>query len=124
MKDNRPVNLDISTIKFPLAAITSITHRITGVILLIGFGFLLYLLQLSLESESGFVLVQELLSGLIVRLLTWAVMACLIYHFLAGCKHLLMDLGIGETNEDAQIGAGLVVVFSVVGVLIAGVWIW
>ena len=124
MKDNRPVNLDISTIKFPLAAITSIIHRITGVILLIGFGFLLYLLQLSLESESGFVLVQELLSGLIVKLLTWAVIACLIYHFIAGCKHLLMDLGIGETNEGAQIGAGLVVVFSAVGILIAGVWIW
>ena len=124
MKDNRPVNLDISTIKFPLAAITSITHRITGVILLIGFGFLLYLLQLSLESESGFVLVQELLSGLIVKLLTWAVIACLIYHFIAGCKHLLMDLGIGETNEGAQIGSRLVVVFSAVGILIAGVWIW
>ena len=124
MKDNRPVNLDISTIKFPLAAITSITHRITGVILLIGFGFLLYLLQLSLESESGFVLVQELLSGLIVKLLTWAVIACLIYHFIAGCKHLLMDLGIGETNEGAQIGSLLVVVFSAVGILIAGVWIW
>ena len=124
MKDNRPVNLDISTIKFPLAAITSIIHRITGVILLIGFGFLLYLLQLSLESESGFVLVQELLSGLIVKLLTWAVIACLIYHFIAGCKHLLMDLGIGETNEGAQIGSWLVVVFSTVGILIAGVWIW
>ncbi len=124
MKDNRPVNLDISTIKFPLAAITSITHRITGVILLIGFGFLLYLLQLSLESESGFVLVQELLSGLIVKLLTWAVIACLIYHFIAGCKHLLMDLGIGETNEGAQIGSWLVVAFSAVGILIAGVWIW
>ena len=124
MKDNRPENLDISTIKFPLAAITSITHRITGVILLIGFGFLLYLLQLSLESESGFVLVQELLSGLIVKLLTWAVIACLIYHFIAGCKHLLMDLGIGETNEGAQIGSWLVVVFSAVGILIAGVWIW
>tara|TARA_Y100000780_G_scaffold65556_1_gene58205 strand:+ start:299 stop:673 length:375 start_codon:yes stop_codon:yes gene_type:complete len=124
VKDNRPVNLDISTIKFPLAAITSITHRITGVILLIGFGFLLYLLQLSLESESGFVLVQELLSGLIVKLLTWAVIACLIYHFIAGCKHLLMDLGIGETNEGAQIGSWLVVAFSAVGILIAGVWIW
>ena len=124
MKDNRPVNLDISTIKFPLAAITSLIHRITGVILLIGFGFLLYLLQLSLESESGFVLVQELLSGLIVKLLTWAVIACLIYHFIAGCKHLLMDLGIGETNEGAQIGSWLVVAFSAVGILIAGVWIW
>ena len=124
MKDNRPVNLDISTIKFPLAAITSIIHRITGVILFIGFGFLLYLLQLSLESETGFVLVQELLSGLIVKLLTWAVIACLIYHFIAGCKHLLLDLGIGETNEGAQIGSWLVVAFSAVGILIAGVWIW
>jgi len=124
VKDNRPVNLDIRTIKFPLAAITSLVHRITGVILVIGFGLLLYLLQLSLESESGFVLVQELLSGHIVKFLTWAVLACLIYHFSAGCKHLLMDLGIGETNECAQIGSGLVVAFSAVGILIAGVWIW
>ncbi|MDA8602687.1 succinate dehydrogenase, cytochrome b556 subunit, partial [Gammaproteobacteria bacterium] len=36
MKDTRPVNIDLTTIRFPLTAILSITHRITGVIIFVG----------------------------------------------------------------------------------------
>ena len=53
-KNDRPVNLDLSTIKLPLAAITSITHRISGVIMFAGIGILLWMLELSLSGEAGF----------------------------------------------------------------------
>ena len=53
MKTDRPINLALTTFKYPLAALASITHRITGVLLFVGIAFLLYLLDQSLTSAQG-----------------------------------------------------------------------
>lgn len=124
MKDNRPVNLDITTIKFPLAAITSILHRISGIALFFGVAVLLYLLQLSLESEAGFSRATELLDATLMKLLVWGVLAAVLYHLIAGIKHLITDLGVGESREGARTGAVVVLVCALVAFVIAGVWIW
>ena len=42
MKTDRPINLSLTKFSFPLAAIASITHRITGILLFVGIAFLLY----------------------------------------------------------------------------------
>ncbi len=49
---------------------------------------MLYLLELSLQSESGFALVLELLDNVIVKFAAWAVLSGLLYHLIAGIKHL------------------------------------
>ncbi len=124
MKDNRPVNLNLLSIRFPLAAIASILHRISGVALFIGIAGLLYLLDLSLDSAAGFALVETILEGAIARIALWLVLCALAYHFVAGIKHLLMDLGIGETKEGAKMGATLVFAVAVLLFALAGTWIW
>lgn len=53
-----------------------------------------------------------------------AVVAGLIYHSLAGVKHLVADFGVGETMEGGVLGARIVIALSVVLILLAGVWIW
>ena len=124
MKKRRPVNLDIGTIQLPLAALTSITHRITGVVLFGGLAVLLYLFNLSLTGEGGFKEVQALMANMLVKLVVWLVLSAFAYHLIAGCKHLLLDLGIGETKEAGPTGAKLVVVISVVMAVLLGVWLW
>jgi succinate dehydrogenase / fumarate reductase cytochrome b subunit len=124
VKDNRPVNIDFRTLRLPLPAITSILHRISGAFIFVGIAVLLYLLDTSLSSDAGFRLVGELLDNLLVKLLVWAILAGLAYHLVAGIKHLLMDLGIGETLEGAQLGARLVIAVSAVLIVLAGVWVW
>ena len=99
VKDTRPVNLDLTTVKFPLPAITSIFHRISGVALFFSIGVVLYLLQLSLESEAGFERVTELFRATPVKLMVWLILTGLLYHLIAGIKHLLMDWGLGESRE-------------------------
>ena len=66
----------------------------------------------------------ECLDSVIAKLIVWGVLAALIYHSLAGIKHLIMDFGIGETMEGGVTGARIVIVLSIVLVLLAGVWIW
>jgi len=124
VKDNRPVNLDFTTFKLPLPAITSILHRVSGGVLFVGVAILLYLLDTSLESAEGFATVSEWLGNPLVKLITWAVVAALIYHLLAGIKHLVMDLGIGETLDGAVLGARIVIALAAIGIILAGVWIW
>lgn len=124
MTDKRPVNLDIGTIDLPLPALASITHRITGVILVAGAAVLLWLLDESLASEEGFNTVKTLADSFLVKLMVWGVLSALIYHSVAGIKHLIMDLGIGETLEGGQTGAKIVIAVSGVLIILAGLMIW
>ncbi len=124
VKDNRPINLDFTTLRLPLPAITSILHRISGVFIFAGIAVLLWLLAESLASEQGFINVQQWLDTFWVKLLVWSVLAGLLYHLIAGIRHLLMDMDIGETLEGGRMGAKLVVIFSVLAIVLAGVWLW
>lgn len=124
MTEKRPVNLDIGTIKLPITAYVSILHRASGVALIGAIAILLGLLSYSLKSAEDFASVQACLASLPMKLLMWAVLAAFIYHLFAGIKHLIMDMGIGETLEGGKLGAMLVLVFVAIGVVLAGVWVW
>ena len=124
VKDNRPVNLDIGTMRLPITAWASITHRASGVFLFVGTAILMWMLDASLKSPESFAALQECMSGPVAKLVIWAVVSGLIYHSLAGIKHLVMDFGIGETMEGGVTGARIVFALSVVLILIAGAWIW
>jgi succinate dehydrogenase / fumarate reductase, cytochrome b subunit len=123
-KTKRPVNLDFQTIRFPMPAISSILHRISGVFIFAGVFVLLWLLSESLSSEQGFLRVQDWMDTLWVKLLVWAVLAGLLYHLVAGIKHLLMDMGIGETLPGVVLSSRLVLLVSAVAIILAGVWLW
>ncbi|MGM0912797.1 MAG: succinate dehydrogenase, cytochrome b556 subunit [Pseudomonadota bacterium] len=125
MNSKRPVNLDLSTIQFPLPALTSIAHRITGVILFIGLIFAFWALSTSLSSPAGFVAVSDALAGnFLAKLIAWGLLSALAFHFVAGIKHLLMDMDIGVTLEGGHKKAQITVVVSAVLIILAGVWVW
>jgi succinate dehydrogenase / fumarate reductase cytochrome b subunit len=124
VKDNRPVNLDFTTFNLPLPAVTSIMHRISGGALFFGVAVLLFLLDASLESEEGFAMVSSWLDNPLIKLLVWAIVTALLYHLLAGIRHLIMDLGIGESLKGGVLGARLVIGLALVSAALAGVWIW
>lgn len=84
----------------------------------------MWLFNESLSSEQGFNNVAMWMDNLIVKLLLWAVISGLLYHFIAGIKHLLMDIGIGESLEGGRTGAKLVIAFSAISIVLTGVWLW
>lgn len=125
VKQQRPVNLDLSTIQFPITAIASILHRVSGVIMFVALGILLWLLGLSLSSEDGFVQAATIMSGFIAKFILWGILTALAYHVCAGIRHLLMDFGyLDETFASGRRSA--VVSFVATGVLsiLAGVLVW
>lgn len=108
----------------PITAWASITHRASGVFLFVGVAVLIYLLDLSLSSPEDFALAKESLQTPLAKFVLWAVLAGLAYHTCAGVKHLIMDMGIGETMEGGVLGARLVIVSSAILIILAGVWVW
>ncbi|MFC3608963.1 succinate dehydrogenase, cytochrome b556 subunit [Stutzerimonas tarimensis] len=124
MKSQRPVNLDLRTIKLPITAYTSILHRISGVILFVGVALMLFALDASLSSPEGFEQVRDVMGNPLVKLITWGLLSALLYHLVAGIRHLIMDSGHGETLEGGKLGSKIVLIVSAVLIVLAGVWVW
>ena len=66
----------------------------------------------------------EWISGGLFKFVLWAILSGLIYHSVAGVKHLVADFGIGETLEGGILAARLVIAVSAVLIILAGIWIW
>lgn len=92
--------------------------------LFLGLGLLLYALEMSLASRSSFASLQEMLALPSVRFFVWLVLSALIYHFVAGIKHLLMDVDIGDGKESGRLGAILTLIVSFALIIATGVWLW
>ena len=126
MRTERPVFLSVLPNKFhwPLTAYASIAHRFTGVGLFVGIGFLLWLLDLALSSESGFADAGRVMSLPLAKLTVLFVLANLIYHILAGIKHMFMDFHVGDSFEAASASAWIVFALTFFGVAAVGMWLW
>lgn len=124
MHKKKPVNLNLMTIRFPITAIVSILHRISGVILFLVIPGLLAILSLSLRSQYDFNNLVITLQAPSVKFVTFLILAALVYHLIAGIRHLIMDLGFGEEKQSGKIGARIVLVISVVIIAVIGAWLW
>lgn len=124
VKKPRPVNLDLQTIRFPLTAIASILHRVSGVITFVSIAILLWLLNLSLSSPEGFTSAVSITDSFFVKFILWGVLTALFYHIVLGIRHLLMDLGYFEEMDTGI--ASTKISFAIVAVLavFAGGLVW
>ena len=120
----RPVNLKLTSIRLPLTAYVSILHRISGIVLLLLVGVFLYALDLSLSSEENFNRLTEFLHMGWMKFVLWLMLSVLIYHFIAGIKHLVMDAGYAEGKKSGYAGAMISLVLTVSVIALLGVWIW
>ena len=124
MKKQRPVNLDLTTIKMHPAANASILHRISGVITVFAIGILLLTLSTSLSSAEGFAQVQDSLSGFFFTFIIFGCLSALTFHVLAGVRHLFMDLGHFEELASGNHSAKVIMILWLVISAIIGVWLW
>jgi succinate dehydrogenase / fumarate reductase cytochrome b subunit len=119
-----PTFLNLFQIRFPVGAIASIGHRVSGVLLFISIPLLALLLERSLLSQASFTALGELASApwraALLVVLIWAAA----HHILAGIRHLLMDVGIGSRLTTARRTAlSTLVAAALIALMAAVVWL-
>jgi len=121
----RPVYLNLLAIRLPLPALASILHRVSGALLfLIGIPLLLWAVQRALVSADAWaqmrLMVAHPFGKLVLIVLAWAYL----HHFLAGIRHLLMDLHIGVNLQAGRQSAAVVLVISLLLTLGVVIRLW
>ncbi len=114
-----PVFLNLAAIRFPIGAVASIGHRVSGVLLLIALPLLARTLEHSLRSAADydalFAAGRPFALEAVLAVIVWAAA----HHLFAGIRHLLMDIGVGSGLTAARASAwaalalGLVVALAV-----------
>ena len=104
----RPVFFNLMQIQMPVGSVTSILHRVSGVLLALGIPASLYLLQLSLQGQAGYDQATGLLSHWACKALAVLLIWALTHHILAGVRHLLSDIDVGSHLPVARTSAWLV----------------
>jgi len=121
----RPVYLNLFAIRLPLPGFVSILHRVSGALLfLAGIPFVLFTVERALASPEGWAQMRGMLAHplakLTLLLLAWAYL----HHFVAGIRHLAMDLHVGMGLAAARQSAAVTLVLTLVLTLAVAVMLW
>ena len=103
-----PVYLNLFRIRFPVGAVTSIAHRISGVLMFLSFPLLIYLLDLSLQDQAGYQKALSYLDNCWIEAGLALVIWSLLHHLLSGNRFLLLDINKGVALPVARSSAWLV----------------
>ena len=117
----RPVFFNLMQILMPVGALTSITHRVTGIFLALSVPFSIYLLDLSLQGPQSYEQVISLFDKLAFRGAAIVLVWVLTHHVLAGIRHLLSDVDIGSQLPAARRSAWVVNLGGIAVALLAAV---
>jgi len=120
----RPVFLDLWRIQMPVGALTSIGHRISGVVLAASVPLAAYLFGLSLRDARGFAEVAALPGRFGSKALAVIVVWALAHHILGGARHILSDFDIGSPLRVARRSAWCVNLGAVSVALLAAAAMW
>jgi succinate dehydrogenase / fumarate reductase cytochrome b subunit len=94
------------------------------VITFFGLAVMLWLLDLSLDSEESFNMLKDLVAHPAVKFFVWGSLIALAYHTVAGIRHLVMDFGLGEENfNSGRISAWIAVALSLLVILVITSWV-
>ncbi|MCY4541239.1 MAG: succinate dehydrogenase, cytochrome b556 subunit [Rhodobacteraceae bacterium] len=119
---DRPLSPHVTVYRWPLNALMSIAHRVTGTGLLLGALLVVWWLVAAAASEEYFRLVNKALTSPVGDLLMLGLTLAFWYHFCNGIRHLIWDTGAGfedrSTRVTAAFALGGAVLLSVLTILL------
>lgn len=98
---------DLTTYRLPAAGWVSILHRVSGVIMFLLLPFILWMFDKSVSSEISFAKFKAVFNvgagfvpGWFFKLVALALIWSYLHHFVAGLRHLWMDVSHEAVNKD------------------------
>ena len=109
----RPKNLDLASIRLPLAGKVSILHRVSGAGMFLCFPLMLWLFSASVTSVESFATFKSVFASLPAKVVMAGLLWAFIHHFCAGIRFLLLDMHIGIEKEASRMSAAVVLAVSI-----------
>jgi succinate dehydrogenase / fumarate reductase cytochrome b subunit len=98
---------DLPTYRLPAAGIVSILHRISGVLMFVLMPFIIWMFDTSVSSEYSFARFRSafgngigFVPGWFVKLVALALIWAYLHHFIAGLRHLWMDVSHAAVTKE------------------------
>lgn len=98
---------DLPSYRMPLAAVVSILHRISGVLMFLLLPFIIWMFDKSISSELSFAKFTSAFNqglgffpGWFIKLVVLALIWAYLHHFIAGLRHLWMDMSHDAVTKD------------------------
>lgn len=119
---------DLPTYRLPAAGIVSILHRVSGVLMFLLMPFIIWMFDTSVSSEISFARFKAVFNvgagfvpGWFFKLVALALIWAYLHHFIAGVRHLMMDMNhAAVTKQSGARTAKTVLVLSVLLTLVLG----
>ena len=111
MENKPPLSPHIQIYRWHISSLVSITHRITGIINIIGITFICIWSCLLLLGENNYEMFNLFLKSLFGKFIILGITWSFSFQILSEIRHLIMDLGYGFDPKTTKI-TGLVVIFG------------
>ena len=110
---------DLPSYRLPAAGIVSILHRISGVLMFLLLPFIIWLFDTSVSSEisfgrftSAFTAGIGFVPGVLVKLVVLALIWAYLHHFIAGVRHVWMDMSHAAVSKARGAASAKIVLAS------------
>jgi succinate dehydrogenase / fumarate reductase cytochrome b subunit len=111
---------DLPSYRLPAAGIVSILHRISGFLMFLLMPLIIWMFDHSITSEISFAKLSAAFNlglgfvpGWFIKLVALALIWAYLHHFIAGLRHLYMDMFHAVTKEFGKSSAIVTLVLSI-----------
>ena len=118
---NHPVSPHLQIYRLPLAALVSITHRLTGIFLALGSVLLIWILAAAAQGAEDYATLIPHYQAWYGQIFLLGFLFSLYLHFCNGIRHLFWDVGYGFELETVDLTAKISIAVALV--LTVSTWI-
>ena len=111
MENKKPLSPHIQIYRWHISSLVSISHRITGIINIIGITFICFWASFLILGESNYEIIKLILNSIIGKFIILGLTWSFSFQILSEIRHLFMDLGYGFELMTTKV-TGLMVIFG------------
>ena len=115
MNDSKnPLSPHLQIYRWHISSLLSITHRISGIVNLLGLILIFFWLIVLSLGESNYQLFLLIINSFIGKFILIGFTWSMCFHILSGIRHLAWDLGYGYEIRTANVSGIIVIIFSLI----------
>ena len=113
MENKKPLSPHIQIYRWHISSLVSISHRITGIINIIGITFICFWASFLILGESNYEIIKLILNSIVGKFIILGLTWSFSFQALSEVRHLIMDLGYGFELKTTKITGLLVIIGSI-----------